>query len=374
MSPKRNAYRSITLATLITEYRTQFPEVAGRTIFVSNTGGNLTDPPDIAAQKTVATLDIFGAVYGTAEKEDLRLHLQNAFTNAKASATYIQPTDTEIIFGLPAKGQKFTDIYDRSLTAGYFAGVATHKRYDRWGNDRNIFDICFIFDHETAHSLTRALQYAKGIDTWRKDEHQNNRFECIADAFAMIRHVQRFGNKTGYPEFLIDLRARHALYDGDALHYTSRAIAEVLKLDNIATLTPQQAIDMAVTIADKTLLRHAEGKELASLSDKIDSEKLAQQMPLDAPLYLAKKIAELKLPMAFECATIEMGNLKALVPSYSADLKAAITEAHDCLLRKAKPDGSFTKLAKKMFMRTDHHTAPSSVPHKAPKINMLKRL
>lgn len=376
MSLKRKLYRSITLATLITEYRAHFPEVAARTIFVSDSGGNLTDTPDIAAQKSVDTLDMYGDIYGRLEKDDLRNKLQQTFTNAAPHATYFQATDLEIIIGLPAAGKKNTILYDRSLNAGYYASPVTKTRYDKWADPKNTFDLCFIFDHETGHSLTRALQDAKDIDTWHQyhNEHGNNRFECIADAYAVIRHIQRFGDKTGYPEFMIDFRARQALYDGGALHYTSRAIAAVLKIENIAALSPQQAIDMAVTIADNSLLSQAEGRELKEASEQINASKLMQQTSLEAPLYLAKKIAALKLPMAFECATIEMANLKELVPSYRTELKAAITEAHDCLLRRQKPDGALTKMAKKIFSDRQNLPVHPKARRKTPQLNMTRRI
>lgn len=132
----------------------------------------------------------------------------------------------------------------------------------------------YVLDHELGHAITILKidkQAAKSSDF-------ANRAECEADAYAMIRHFQRYGEGSDFPAYIRDLRNMAAVHKGDVTHWTVRAIEEVIALNNdgfLRDLTPAQSRDLAVEIAARTHLsadaahNMSEGlKEARSLAQK----------------------------------------------------------------------------------------------------------
>jgi hypothetical protein len=106
----------------------------------------------------------------------------------------------------------------------------------------------YVLDHELGHAVTQI-----GLNKLEmKVSSVGNRAECEADAYSMIRHYQRYGHDSTFPEFVRDLRNMNALHKGDVTHWTVRALNEVIELNRegkLKDLTPHQARDLAVDIA-----------------------------------------------------------------------------------------------------------------------------
>lgn len=109
----------------------------------------------------------------------------------------------------------------------------------------------FVLDHELGHAVTM-----RGTDRSLAVDHDfTNLLECMADSYALIRHYQRYGEDSGFGEYLASLRTTAAIYQGDIGHYSTEAIETVIALNKdgkLADLTPEQSRDLAVEIGHKS--------------------------------------------------------------------------------------------------------------------------
>ncbi len=114
----------------------------------------------------------------------------------------------------------------------------------------------FIFDHETAHLLCK-----KGLD-----DNENLR-ECVADAYAVIRHIQRFGKDSAAIRKLIDKRAVGLTLCGAGEHFTGavveKIIADSLTVD-FSALTPEQTAERAQKYAEDNVMDPALIRRMAN--------------------------------------------------------------------------------------------------------------
>ncbi|MDP2206760.1 MAG: hypothetical protein Q8K65_10700 [Alphaproteobacteria bacterium] len=134
-------------------------------------------------------------------------------------------------------------------------------------------EMTFIFDHEFAHAHIAA----GGSD---------NRFlaENTADVYALIRHIQRFGNGTALADEIIAARAQDTVFRANGiLNFSCAALEHVLanpdKID-YAQLTPERTSALAETIAqeytpDAPLLKRLHGA-FAPLHEKASMDALAK--------------------------------------------------------------------------------------------------
>lgn len=100
----------------------------------------------------------------------------------------------------------------------------------------------FIFDHELAHALSR-------------EKNPGIKAESLADAYAILRHFQRFGIESKAGRELSSYRRRTADFDyTDGLdHYTSPVVDYIernkKKLD-IPQLSPRRTFELAAKLAE----------------------------------------------------------------------------------------------------------------------------
>jgi len=110
-------------------------------------------------------------------------------------------------------------------------------------------DIFFLLDHELAHIVIKDPSL-EGENTQYKDTIK----EAIADAYAVIRHYQRYGTQSTHRNPIIDswARAEALTLNKDTEHFSSFMIDEIEKRKNIidfARLTPQQTAELAKRFA-----------------------------------------------------------------------------------------------------------------------------
>lgn len=103
----------------------------------------------------------------------------------------------------------------------------------------------FIFDHETGHLLCE-----KGLSDF-------NLSECIADAYAALRHFQRFGKDTAAIQKLLQRRAVEITFDKTGEHFTAPVLEKIIadsRKTDFSALTPLQTVIRAQRYAEENAL------------------------------------------------------------------------------------------------------------------------
>jgi hypothetical protein len=111
-------------------------------------------------------------------------------------------------------------------------------------NDPNEMEAMAVFDHELGHLVVRGGYYSED-PCFR---------ECAADSFAVLRHLQRYGEKSEAIERAGWRRAFDFVMSGDAGHFTTLVIDEIKSIKdkdrlNIAAMTPEQTARLAMRVA-----------------------------------------------------------------------------------------------------------------------------
>ncbi|MBI1216692.1 MAG: hypothetical protein GC185_12850 [Alphaproteobacteria bacterium] len=99
-----------------------------------------------------------------------------------------------------------------------------------------------VFDHELGHLVVRGGYYSED-PCFR---------ECAADSFAVLRHIQRYGDKSEAIERAGWRRAFDFVMSGDAGHFTTLAIDEIAHIKDdldIAAMTPEQTAKLAMRVS-----------------------------------------------------------------------------------------------------------------------------
>jgi|GEM_PF-1432954 len=118
--------------------------------------------------------------------------------------------------------------------------AAEHNNTEMWHR--------YVLDHELGHAVTMLNIDKQSMKT----SSFGNKAECEADAYAMIRHFQRYGADSTFPQYVRDLRNMNVVHKGDVIHWTSRAIDRVIEMNaagKLQSMTPQEARDTAQQIA-----------------------------------------------------------------------------------------------------------------------------
>lgn len=152
-----------------------------------------------------------------------------------------------------------TSAYVRALSGagGYvmlYTGEMHHKGWDKVMPEDQLR--AFIFDHELAHA---AIPEAGGDE---KLSDNINMAESIADAFAVMRHFQRFGTDSDAVVKLAELRAARFVFGQDesdnykTTHFTSPVVDEIIRNKNKADWGALDMRDLA-RLATRFGQRHA---------------------------------------------------------------------------------------------------------------------
>lgn len=188
------------------------------------------------------------------------------------------------------------------------------------------------FDHECAHALANHVAPDENLSVAGFKE-------CVADAYAMIRHYQRFGEDDArFADCLAGLRTIAALH-GDDTHYTApaiRAITALAEKGALSKLTPRQSIELAIKTGEETALRWNAHQNLRDENAKIRAA-LGSRDTLDDALEpddviraIGERAAKTKSPRFHAVATDYLDAVAAYFPpgAVSGDgLKEAKTRA-----------------------------------------------
>jgi hypothetical protein len=115
-----------------------------------------------------------------------------------------------------------------------------------WRNTQAM-QLLFDLDHEIGHHILKnGFQYP-GVS--------GQTAESAADAYAMLRHIQRFGKNTDYAGAYSKEKAFHVVLESDAEHYTSDAVLRAIQLademgEGIFKLSLRETAARAEKIAD----------------------------------------------------------------------------------------------------------------------------
>jgi hypothetical protein len=187
-----------------------FPQLQGRFIFI--------DAPD-----NIAITDLDRAALGLQSDRALdRLlsEMKHAAEKAGSSmATKLGNNDLDLMVYTPLPFKLFT------------------------GKDQpGEMEIMATFDHELGHLVVKGAYFSED-STLR---------ESAADAFAVLRHIQRYGDKSEAIDRGGWRRAFDFIMSGDAGHFTTLVVDEVEALKDrldIRAMTPQQTAELAGRIA-----------------------------------------------------------------------------------------------------------------------------
>jgi len=247
----------LNLAAAIAEFYTDFPEHQND-VFILNhqahaRGRDAVDSiaPQIAAlqqrhPEAKTSMAKSMALGGFEGKLPMSVNISESMFNQKAESA---------IYGrivIPA-GDQFSATLLKSI---FVAGDhQSNSRFPTMAAEYNNTEMWqrYVLDHELGHAVTMLKINKQSMKT----SSFGNKAECEADAYAMIRHYQRYGSQSTFPEYVRDLRNMNAVHKMDVTHWTSRAVQQVIDLNKqgqLQNLTPQQARDLAVKIAEQTHL------------------------------------------------------------------------------------------------------------------------
>jgi hypothetical protein len=122
---------------------------------------------------------------------------------------------------------------------------------------RDGHSVIFTFDHEIGHFVLKNGYPAAGVSAQKA--------ECAADAFAMLRHIQRFGPHTNQVRNHAQGITYGIILDNDTAHYTGKALQKAVrhaKQKDISGLSLKETAKLAEEIADECAI---EGKILRKI-------------------------------------------------------------------------------------------------------------
>lgn len=185
-------------------------------------------------------------VISTAEPIYVSPHITAHLTRNAAAVRKLIEKNTRYMHENKAMGLAGGEVID-SVTLDYITvDMQQSRRTCVSKKHPQSMNLTYVFDHEMGHLLTDG----PGIPA-RGSHHVR---ECAADAFAALRHLQRFGSTTDiFQNFPYD-RAGSIAARTSSIHYTSAAVQKVANLQkgstiNIGSLSLQQTAAIARQIA-----------------------------------------------------------------------------------------------------------------------------
>ena len=168
-----------------------------------------------------------------------------------------------------------------------------------------------VFDHELGHLVVRGGYFSQD-PTLR---------ETAADTFAVLRHIQRYGEESKAIEKAGWRRAFDFVVSGDAGHFTMLTLDEVTKLKetlDIKKMSPQQTADLASRLA----LEHTPHADVTN-SIAFEFEAVRQTLKRTKNIEAAMRtLAEIVLDDQADFYALKIGG-RALKPFLNGDVRNA---------------------------------------------------
>ncbi len=168
-----------------------------------------------------------------------------------------------------------------------------------------------VFDHELGHLVVPGGYFSQD-PTLR---------ETAADTFAVLRHIQRYGEESKAIEKAGWRRAFDFVISGDAGHFTMLTLDEVTKIKDkldIKNMSPQQTADLASRLA----LEHTPHADVTN-SIAYEFEAVRQTMRRTRNIEMAMKtLADIILDDKADYYAIKIGG-RALLPFLKGEVRNA---------------------------------------------------
>lgn len=166
-----------------------------------------------------------------------------------------------------------------------------------------------VFDHELGHLVVRGGYFSQD-PTLR---------ETAADTFAVLRHIQRYGDESKAIEKAGWRRAFDFVTSGDAGHFTMLAVDEVATLKDkldIKNMSPQQTADLASRLA----LKHTPHADITnSIAYEFEPVRVAMQRTHNIEAAM-KALADIILDDGADYYAIKIGG-RALKPFLDGEVR-----------------------------------------------------
>lgn len=354
--------KTYTTNGLIADFYQEFPAMKDRVFFLTNEDGVGT-PQAISAKVNA----LYPNAITTEKLQDYN-HGKPAVTPFEQAAG--KPT-LHFVAGFDAVG-----LVDKNMM--FAPALVAERNKEAFAK----YNLVFLIDHELGHLVTAQHTNKASHDKsfTARDGHDNNignaHDEAMADAYALIRHVQRFGNDTGYLEYIRDQRAMDLVIKGDAGHYTSHTIDAVIAAKNEGKfdhLSPQECAKMASDIADQHVLGGRIGAKMENTFSRFS------KLPTDTPDNLlasirivAKEALRSKSADALQATSLFLRSVRSALPENDAAMKAAVRKEHARVVLQqrdpAKPSTFIGRLSEKVFGRDEASAPRAPQNHNAPKI------
>lgn len=168
-----------------------------------------------------------------------------------------------------------------------------------------------VFDHELGHLVVHGGYFSQD-PTLR---------ETAADTFAVLRHIQRYGEESKAIEKAGWRRAFDFVISGDAGHFTMLTLDEVAKLKDtldIKNMSPQQTADLASRLA----LEHTPHADVTnSIAYEFEAVRKTMQRTHSIEAGM-KTLAEIILDDKADYYAIKIGG-RALLPFLKGEVRGA---------------------------------------------------
>ncbi|MDE1152242.1 MAG: hypothetical protein PW788_06880 [Micavibrio sp.] len=256
-----------------------FPELKGRFLFI-----NLPDQQTVASIEPGRT-----AIRSQGQLQQIADDVSERAAQARSSlASKIPQLDLNVMAYTPLPFKMFT------------------------GKDQsNEMETMAVFDHELGHLVVGGAFFSKDA-CYR---------ETAADAYAVIRHIQRYGDDSKAIEKAGWRRAFDFVMSGDRGHFTTLAIDEIAtlrdKLD-ITAMTPDQTIKLAQRIALEHT-PHFDATDTVSAAFRPVRQAMQGSGDIDVAL---KMLADIALASDNAYYTFKIGS-RVLKPFLNGEVRSA---------------------------------------------------
>ncbi len=240
------------------------------------------------------TFDVYGAQY--LDQKRTGLSEQTAYKYLSKQQVVEEMDEDEKLTSESVENKK------RGLHVIYLNNRVPSREFNRVAK-KNEMSLLLTLDHELGHCVLDGAHNATGkLDS-------GIYAESIADAFALIRHYQRFGVNSGYHDKYTSpfIRAHNMIFSSDDYHFTAFVLDEIVKRRHeidFDKLTLKQTADLARLFTAEYM------PPLKIVQDMYEAFKPVRALAGRADATAAvKKLVDITLDPASDYYTVKLGVL-----------------------------------------------------------------